>query len=250
TLTSRSRGGLNGEDAIPMAGVPFHAVESYLRRMIVAGHKVAICEQTEDAAQAKGLVKRDVTRLMTPGTLTDDPLLDGRADNYLAAVAFQITRGDGYRAALAWVELSTGSCCAMSGSEGQVLDEIARMRPAEVLVPELPSGQPHAIVPRIKEAGVNAITTRPGWQFTAHHAREQLQRQWQLTATAGLGFTDDDPAIVACGAVLSYLEETQKTHLAHIRPPKRHVLEDYLAIDPASYRSLEIDRTVRSGGSE
>src|SRR5881227_1478097 len=80
-LTSRSRGGLGAQDAIPMAGVPFHAVEGYLRRMIAAGHKVAICEQTEDAAQAKGLVKRDVTRLMTPGTLTDDPLLDGRADN-------------------------------------------------------------------------------------------------------------------------------------------------------------------------
>src|SRR5438552_9241896 len=78
-LTSRSRGGIDAEDAIPMAGVPFHAVESYLRKMIAAGHKVAICEQTEDASQAKGLVKRDVTRLMTPGTLTDDPLLDRKS---------------------------------------------------------------------------------------------------------------------------------------------------------------------------
>src|SRR3954468_21270557 len=175
TLTTRSRGGLDNEEAIPMAGVPFHAVESYLRRMIAAGHKVAICEQTEDASQAKGLVKRDVTRPMTPGTLTDDPLLDGRADNYLAAVAFQVTRTNGYRAALAWVELSTGSCTAMSGSEGQVLDEVARLRPAEILVPELPSGQPHAITERIKTLGINAITSRPGWQFTPHHAREQLQ---------------------------------------------------------------------------
>src|SRR5438552_3561059 len=175
-LTSRSKGGLDGEDAIPMAGVPFHAVESYLRKMIAAGHKVAICEQTEDASQAKGLVKRDVTRLMTPGTLTDDPLLDGRSDNYLAAVAFQITRGDGYRAALAWVELSTGSCCAMSGSEGQVLDEIARLRPAEVLVPEHASGQPHEVGNRIKGIGINAVTARPGWQFTPHHAKEQLAK--------------------------------------------------------------------------
>src|SRR3954453_2327498 len=124
-LTSRSRGGLGAEDAIPMAGVPFHAVESYLRRMIAAGHKVAICEQMEDPALAKGLVKRDVVRLMTPGTLTDDPLLDGRNDNYLAAVALHITKNEGYRAALAWVELSTGATVAMSGSEGQVLDEIA-----------------------------------------------------------------------------------------------------------------------------
>src|SRR5947208_17039070 len=97
TLTSRSRGGLGAEDAIPMAGVPFHAVDGYLRKMIAAGHKVAICEQMEDAALAKGVVRRDVVRLMTPGTLTDDPLLDGRSDNYLAAGAFGLTRADGCR---------------------------------------------------------------------------------------------------------------------------------------------------------
>src|SRR4051794_1657100 len=159
-LTSRSRGGLDAEDAIPMAGVPFHAVENYLRKMIAAGHKVAICEQMEDPALAKGEIRRDVVRLMTPGTLTDDPLLEGRADNYLAGVAFNVTRSDGYRAALAWVEMSTGTCVAMSGSEGQVLDEIARLRPAEVLVPEHASGQAHEIAPKIKAMGINAVTTR------------------------------------------------------------------------------------------
>src|SRR5215472_389923 len=90
-LTSRSRGGLDADDAIPMAGVPFHSVEGYLRRMIAAGYKVAICEQAEDPALAKGVIKREVVRLMTPGTLTDDPLLDGSTDNYLAAVAFHVT---------------------------------------------------------------------------------------------------------------------------------------------------------------
>jgi DNA mismatch repair protein MutS len=250
TLTSRSRGGPDAEDAIPMAGVPFHAVESYLRKMIAAGYKVAICEQMEDPATAKGVVKRDVVRLMTPGTLTDDPLLDGRTDNYLAAVAFHVTRSDGYKAALAWVELSTGSVTAMSGSEGQVLDEIARLRPAEILIPELPSGQPHSIGEKIKGLGITALTTRAGWQFTPHHAKEVLHRQWQLTVTAGLGFEPDDPSIIAVGAVVTYLEETQKTGLAHLRTPRRHVVEDHLSIDPASYRSLEIDRTVRSGGTE
>src|SRR5437868_164943 len=102
TLTSRSRGGLDAEDAIPMAGVPFHAVDGYLRRMIAAGHKVAICEQVEDPAQAKGVIQREVVRLMTPGTLTDEPLLDGRADNFLAAVAFGMTRQNGFKSALAW----------------------------------------------------------------------------------------------------------------------------------------------------
>src|SRR5688572_5176450 len=168
-LTSRSRGGLGAEDAIPMAGVPFHSVDGYLRRMIAAGYKVAICEQMEDAALAKGVVRRDVVRLMTPGTITDDPLLDGRTDNYLAAVAFNVTRADGYRAGLAWVELSTGACFATSGSEGQVLDELLRLRPAEVIVPEMPSGQPHEVgrtIGKLGEGAVKAVTARPGWQFT------------------------------------------------------------------------------------
>ncbi|HWP39301.1 MAG TPA: DNA mismatch repair protein MutS, partial [Tepidisphaeraceae bacterium] len=249
-LTTRSRGGIDADDAIPMAGVPYHAVESYLRRMIAAGYKVAICEQTEDPAQAKGLVRREVVRLITPGTLTDDPLLDGRTDNYLAAVGFGMTRRAGFRTGLAWVELSTGAVSAMSGSEGQVLDEIARLRPSEVLIPEHASGQPHEIGRKIESLGIRAITVRPGWQFTLHHASQELRRQWQLAATGGIGFDEDDPAIVAIGAVLSYLAETQKTGLSHLRLPRKHVVEEHLSIDPASFRSLEIDRTVRTGGTE
>ena len=246
-LTSRNKG---SPDEIPMAGVPFHAVEGYLRKMIAAGHKVAICEQTEDAALAKGLVKREVVRLMTPGTLTDDPLLDGRSDNFLAAVAVGVTKADGFRAALVWVELSTGACVGMSGTEAQVLDEAARLRPAEVLVPEHASGQPHEIGQRLKAVGVRSITPRPGWQFTAHHAREEFQRQWSAKTAGGFGFADDDPAVLATAAVLSYLQETQKSAVGHLRPLRRHVVEDHLAIDPASWRSLEIDRTMRTGGTE
>jgi DNA mismatch repair protein MutS len=246
-LTSRNKG---QPDEIPMAGVPFHAVEAYLRKMIAAGHKVAICEQMEDAALAKGLVKREVVRLMTPGTLTDDPLLEGRADNYLAAVAFGITKADGYRAAVCWAELSTGECTAATGNEGQVLDEIARLRPAEVLVPELSSGREHEIADKIRALGMKAITARPGWQFTPHHAREELHRQWEAKTAGGFGFADDDPAVLACGAILTYLAETQKGGVAHLRPLRRHVVENHLSIDPASWRSLEVDRTIRSGGTE
>ena len=249
-LTTRSKGGLDSAESIPMAGVPFHAVESYLNKMIQAGHRVAICEQTETAAEAKGVIRREVTRLLTPGTLTDDPLLDGRTDNYLAAVAFHITAADGYKAALAWVELSTGSCVAMSGSQGQVMDEINRIRPAEILVPELPTGQPHEIVKAIKAIGGIALTTRPGWQFTPHHAKEQIHKQWETSTAGGFGFADDDPAVLATAAVLSYLEETQKSSLGHLRPLRRHLIEDHLSIDPASWRSLEIDRTTRWGTTQ
>jgi DNA mismatch repair protein MutS len=246
-LTSRNKG---AADEIPMAGVPFHAVEGYLRRMIAAGHKVAICEQMEDPATAKGVIKREVTRLMTPGTLTDDPLLDGRADNYLAAVAFFVTKADGFRTGLSWIELSTGDCVAMSGSQGQVLDQIARLRPSEVLIPEHPSGQPHEIGKEIQSLGITAITQRPGWQFTQHEASAQLARQWQIRTAGGFGFADDDPAVMATAAVLHYLQETQKSNVAHLRPLRRHLVDDFLNIDPASWRSLEVDRTVRSGTIE
>ncbi len=246
-LTSRNKG---AADEIPMAGVPFHAVENYLRKMIAAGHKVAICEQMEDAAAAKGLIKREVVRLMTPGTLTDDPLLDRRADNFLAAVAFHLTKTDGYRAALAWVELSTGAFVATSGSEAQILDEIARLGPAERLVPELASGLEHDMGRRIRAIGINAITARPGWQFTPHHAKEQLQKQWRVGTAGGFGFADDDPAVFATAAIVSYLQETQKTGLSHLRPPRKHLVDAHLSVDPTSWRSLEIDRTVRSGGTE
>ncbi len=248
-LTSRSRGGLGAEDAIPMAGVPFHAVDGYLRKMIAAGYKVAICEQTEDASQAKGLVKRDIVRLMTPGTLTDDPLLDGKVENFLAAVAFGLTKNDGYRAALAWVELSCGAFVALSGQEGQVLDEIRRLRPAEVLVPEMPSGQMHEMGKALEGIGSMAVTQRPGWQFSTHQAKEQLSKQWNISTARGLGFEDDDPALQAIAALLSYLQETQKSSLAHLRLPRRFQVENHLSIDPASWRSLEIDRTVRGGDS-
>jgi DNA mismatch repair protein MutS len=250
TLTSRSRGGPDAADAIPMAGVPFHSVDGYLRKMIAAGYKVAICEQMEDPATAKGVIKREVVRLMTPGTLTDDPLLDGRADNFLAAVAFGITKAGGYKTGLAWVELSTGACIATSAAQSQILDELARLRPAEILVPEHASGQPHEIAKAIEALGLKAITPRPGWQFTPHHAKEQIQKQWQAATVAGFGFTDDDPGVFAAAAVLSYLEETQRSSLAHLRPLRRHSVDDHLMIDPSSWRSLEVDRTMRSGGTE
>ena len=244
TLTTRSK---DSPNPVPMAGIPFHAVEGYVRKMISAGHRVAICEQTEPAGE-KGIIRREVTRLMTPGTLTDDPLLESGRENYLAAIAFGVPKGQAFKTALAWVDLSTGQVAAMSDDESRVLDELGRLGPSEVLIPELTSGQPHAIGARLSARGIKAIVARPGWQFTPHHARELIQRHWQAKTSQGFGFSDDDPANFALGAVLSYLEETQKSSLAHLRTPRRHTCDDFLVIDPATYRALEIDRTTRQGG--
>lgn len=241
TLTQRTEG-------VPMAGVPYHQLDNYLKRMILAGHRVAICEQLEDAKTAKGVVERGVTRLVTPGTLTDEPLLDTKAGNFLSAVAFGTGRNP--RCGLAWVDLSTGRLTAMSGPESEVLDEAARLAPAEMLVPETPGGEEHPVARLLRGKGLCNVASRPGWQFGDRHGLEEFQRHWHVSTATGFGFADDDPAVAACGAVLTYVEETQRVKADHVRPPTRHEPGRHLRIDPASYRSLEIDRTVRSGGTE
>jgi DNA mismatch repair protein MutS len=205
----------------------------------------------EDPKLAKGVVKRDVTRLITPGTLTDESFLDQRADNFLAAVSFSLTKSRGQLTGLAWVELSTGMVSALSGTETDVLDQLGRIQAAEVLVPEHASGDSHPIAARIKSLGINAVTTRPGWQHTQHHAAEALRKQYQVRSFAGFGFDDDeDPALISIGAILAYLDETQRASLAHLKSPRVHKVGEHVALDPATYRSLELERTTRTGGYE
>ena len=238
---------LTARNGIPMAGVPHHSIEGYLRRMIRAGHRVAMCEQVQDPKDAKSgqPVERDVTRLVTPGTLTDEPLLEGNRDNYLAAYCAGTVKGQGHRAALAWVDVSTGQLRAVSAEhEDAAVDEADRLRPAEVLVAEMESGEPHPIAARFHGSNV---TTRPGWEFGREVALEKWREQWGVSTAAGFGFGDDDPAVVAVGVLVSYLEETQRAKVGHLRPPVRHVPGEFLTIDPASYRALEVDRTTRSG---
>ncbi|MEM6313632.1 MAG: DNA mismatch repair protein MutS, partial [Planctomycetota bacterium] len=241
TLTARS--------GVPMAGVPHHSVEGYLRKMIAAGHRVAMCEQVQDPKEAKGVVERDVTRLVTPGTLTDDGLMEGAAENLLAVVAEHTGKASGHQWALAWADLSTGQVGCVQGAEAAVRDEAARLTAAELLVPELSSGEEHPAAERFRMAGVKTVVARPGWQFAPHHAAEQLQKHYGVSTAGGFGFADDDAAVVALGALLAYLEETQKTALTHLRTPRRHDPSAYLLIDADSFRSLEIDRTVRGGSA-
>ena len=154
TLTSRDK----GADSLPMAGFPHPALDSYLAKIIQAGLRAAVCEQVEDPREAKGLVKRDVVRIVTPGTLTDDGLLDPRTANYLASVVEV-----GGKLGLAWVELSTGRFSLTSLMRTELLDEIARLNPAETLISELSLDAPWARMFR-GQAGMS-ITVRPSWDF-------------------------------------------------------------------------------------
>lgn len=249
TLTQRTEG-------VPMAGVPYHAVENYLRRMIEAGYRVAVCDQVEDPAQAKGVVKRDVTRVITPGTLTDEALLaEGRENPLAAAVVI-----DEETVAVGWAELSTGAMAATLIDSHEIADELARIAPRELLLAEgdmdlaTVSGQNMTqFAPQIGAV----LTERPAWHFQPREAEELTKQQFEVATLKGFGFEDGDNLIRPVGAILHYLLETQKssdgtgrTRIAHLRPPRRFSRQHHMVIDHVSLRSLEIDRTLRTGSIE
>ncbi len=236
-LTSREK----GENAVPMAGFPYHQLESYLGKLIAAGMRAAVCEQVEDPKLAKGLVRREVTRIVTPGTVTDDALLDPRESNFLAALA------PGDPAGMAWVELSTGRFVAAAFSAKQLPDQLARIAPAECLLADDAAPLPSHLNERMM------TTRRPAWAFSAQTARQTLAKHFGTAGLEGFGFSDsavDVQAIRAAGAVLDYLAETQKSSLAHIDRLLPYHSLGTLEIDESSRRSLEITRTIRDGRRE
>ncbi|MGE5191390.1 MAG: DNA mismatch repair protein MutS [Deltaproteobacteria bacterium] len=237
TLTSRDKGSTN---PIPMAGFPYHQLDNYLRRLIQAGFRAAVCEQVEDPALARGLVKREVTRVVTPGTLTEDALLDPRESNFLAAVC-----ADKDNCGLAWLELSTGRFVATEVESHFLADELARLSPAECLVPEGNSMLGVA-------AGTHALVTeRAPWSFSATHCRRILLDHFGTKTLEGFGWTDDSsPGITAAGALLEYVQETQKSTLHHIARLEPFVRGSNLLIDEATRRSLELTRTLRDDKRE
>ena len=235
-LTSRSK----GEGAVPMAGVPYHAVDSYLAKMIRAGYRVAICEQMEDSALAKGLVKRDVARLVTPGTLTDDALLEGKENNFLAAIHL-----DGARAGLAWVDLSTGGFWARDLAREALLDELTRLRPRECLVAEgVPEHAPD-LVRAVREATGALVAERSAFVFDHQEAERLLTAHFGTESLDGFGVEGLAGGIAAAGAVIDYLQETQRTSLGHIRRLEKVQSGRWLYLDEATQRSLELVETLR-----
>ncbi|MFM7070821.1 MAG: DNA mismatch repair protein MutS, partial [Planctomycetota bacterium] len=245
TLTSRDK----GENPVPMAGFPYHQLDGYLAKLIRAGHRAAVCEQVEDPKKATGLVRREVTRVVTAGTLTDDALLDPRESNYLAAVCDggrgakdggrAITTAD--RVGIAWAELSTGRFYAAEFPRWQLADQLARIRPAECLIAESASSG----FPRSRDLMVSA---RPDWAFGHENAVAALTRHFRTQTLEGFGFTEDDSlAVRAAGAALEYLKETQRVSLDHLDRLIPYKAGQTLEIDEASRRSLEISRTMRDG---
>ena len=230
TLTTRGR---SAGEPIPMAGVPYHSVEQYLAKLIRLGESAAICEQIGDPAASKGPVERRVTRVVTPGTLTDAALLEDKRDNLvLAACVAQGVLG------LAWLNLAAGRFCVLEAAPGQWRSELERLRPAELLLPE----DGAAFSP---EAGGVAVKRLPPWRFDAAAGARGLCRQFGVSDLSGFGCEGLGPALGAAGALLEYAQATQGTAIGHLRGLQVEREGQYVALDPATRRNLELTETLR-----
>ena len=225
-LTQR---GVSGGAPIPMAGVPVDKLDSYLARLVKQGEPVAICEQTGEVGKTKGPVTREVVRILTPGTITDDALLDARRENLVAALAV-----DGERFGLAWLDLAAGRFSVLEGEGRESLAaELERLRPAELLVPE---GVPLTAPTRLVE--------RPPWHFVEESALRALTMQFGTQDLSGFGCEDLTLAIGAAGALLQYARDTQKGALPHLTTLARETRDEALVMDAATRRNLELDASL------
>ncbi|WP_145078981.1 DNA mismatch repair protein MutS [Poriferisphaera corsica] len=242
TLAQRSKGQ-------PMAGVPFHAAETYLARLVKAGYRVAVCDQVEEASQSKGVVKRDVTRVITPGTLTDESLLTEEQVNHLAAVCFHSDT----EASIAWAELSTGSLHIAILPISSLADELARVNPSELLYAETATGDTPDRIKALSNSLGCPTAPRPQYNFRHAEAIETIKRQYQVQTLEGFGLAPDNPALAPAAAIIHYLLETQRSEsgrLSHLQPPRLFERKNHLVIDQTSLRSLEVEQTLRTGQTE
>ncbi|MGB7388908.1 DNA mismatch repair protein MutS [Pseudomonas neustonica] len=235
TLTAR---GQSGGQPIPMAGLPYHSAEGYLAKLVKLGESVVICEQIGDPATSKGPVERQVARIITPGTVSDEALLDERRDNLLAALV-GAEKGFG----LATLDINSGRFVVMELSGWEtLLGEMERLAPAELLIPD--DWESNTPIERRR-----AVRRRAPWEFDQDSAQKALTQQFGTKDLAGFGCASLTLGIGAAGALLSYAKETQRTALPHIRSIAQERFEDSVIIDGASRRNLEIDQNL-SGGRE
>ena len=235
TLTAR---GKSGGNPIPMAGVPYHAIEGYLAKLVRTGESVAICEQIGDPATSKGPVERKVTRIVTPGTLTDEALLAETRDNLVAAVF-----ADAEKAGIAWLDLAGGRFLLTEVPDAEaVFGEIERLRPAELIIDE-DLAFADAFDDRIR------VTRRPPWHFELDSATRLLCAQFGTRDLSGFGCAAFTRGIAAAGALLQYVNDTQKTELPHLQSISVERREDAVIMDGPTRRNLEIEESL-SGQNE
>lgn len=235
TLTGKDCG---QKERAPMCGVPFHSAEGYIARLVEKGYKVAICEQTEDAKYAKGLVKRDVVRVVTPGTMLDTNVLDERKNNFIMCI--YIDKG-GY--GISVCDVSTGEFLVTefnSDENSKIIDEIAKYNPAEIIV-----NKESEISDRIYDIFNIKVSIYVEWAFNYQSANIKLCNHFKVLNLSGFGLENDVKAVCAAGAVLEYLYETQKNALSHILSVKKYSSNGFMIMDISSRKNLELTETIR-----
>ena len=238
TLTARG-------DGVPLAGVPVKAAADYLRQLVAAGHRVAVCEQVEDPRKAKGIVKRAVVETITPGAVLDDTWLNGSRNNFIVATEGTGGRADGPTGSvgLAAIDLSTGEFLLETVPLSGLAEALGRLNPAELVVsseaPVLPA--PHETL----------RTTRERWEFDPELARDELARRFQLASLDGLGIEATDAAAVgAAGALLRYLTDLQPGGLPQLQRPVVRRADRFMWVDEMTRRNLELVESMRGGADE
>ena len=234
SLTSR---GKSAGNPIPMAGIPYHAADSYLAKLIKLGESVVICEQISDPATSNGPVDREISRIITPGTVTDEALLDQGAENLLAAI-FEMAG----RFGLATIDICSGRFVLMQLDDREMLDsEIERLRPAEILICENAEWKDD-----IKT--IRNITTRPDWQFDNESAVELIKKQFKVRGLSGFGCENMPLAVSAAGCLLQYAEETQRSALQHLQTICVEHPQESIVLDTVSRRNLELETDNEGAG--
>lgn len=238
TLTARNKG---GDNEVAMCGVPYHALEVYLAKLVKAGVKAAICEQVEDPKQAKGLVRREVTRVVTPGTLSEPELLDGKTSNYLASVRWNGDSGAG-----AFLDVSTGYFQVRRwASDEQAIDDLSLLRPSEVLFED--EGLPERLRGWVAAAPCRTPVEGDRW-FDPARAVEELQDQLGVETLRAFDLEPGEPAVAAAASALAYARETQHSDLGHIQELSVAAPHDGMVLDATTLANLEVFRSLREGG--
>jgi DNA mismatch repair protein MutS len=239
TLTSRAHG---KSAEVPLAGFPHHALDTYLSKMIKAGYRVAICEQVEDPKLAKTVVKRDITEVVSPGTVLADDLLDSKRNNFLAAIYI---KGD--IAGLAFADISTGEFSVAEVAKGQFAEEIVAAAPSELLLSEEQAAFIQSQLPKNERF---FITQREQWIFNRDFGYELLTKHFGTLSLKGFGCEDLDAAICAAGAAMNYLKEAQRGQLGHITQMQRQTSGEFMSLDADTRRNLELLKSMRSGTAQ
>ncbi len=240
-LTRRS----NGSAAdIPMAGFPHHACEGYIARLVKKGYKVAVCDQVEDPSQAKGIVKREITDIVTPGVIYSDKILDDRHNNYLCALAFRKS-GREHLAGIAFIDVTTAEFRIADVPASQALDALLSVNPSEVLIASKERELRRTIRKALPSSVV--VTDLDDWMFNDESAGQILGRHFKTHSLKGFGIESAGPARIAAGVVLQYLEETQQNRLQYITRIALIDSRDYMTLDQQTKRNLEIISSMQDG---